>query len=493
MKKRINILLSLAYVVAFAFVLLPFLLCAPYARAVADDWSNGIDVYYIVRNGGGVFACIKAAIDNVIVIYRSWEGRFFSVFLFAFSPGNWQERYYGVVPFVLIFSQIIGQIMFYRFAFGKKILKYLPFILTPALIMQFLYVGEVSQVYFWFVGGIGYTFVQAVAYIQWGMLLALFWNNSQNKRKTTALCIATTVLGFLVSGGNYASAISTFCITWLLAIIMFIWDRSRIRKMVPVLISCTLGIVISLLSPGNMQRVGSNFGGETSGPIESIFNSLWTTALNIYSWVIFNKGWVIILMTLPAVILLSKELRLKIKHPLLILFFTYGIYASEIVANIYVEGTTGGWRNGAILYGSYYIFLTFNMICMISFILSKHTEKTRRGRFAEKLDKYGILSGSVIFAALLICIIITGEYRSTASYMAYRDYRQGWARDFAKQWDERFEILRDDSEQNPVFHQLSEPHCATLEYTDLQLPDGYVWVNEACRQYYRKESITVIP
>lgn len=491
MKKKLSTtVLSFCYVAVLLAVLLPYFLCAPYARQSADDWSYGWEVYNIVKNGGSFFACVAASFDNVIDAYFNWEGRFFSIFLFAFSPANWKESYYAIVPFILILSQIFGQFLFCFLFLGKKARKFIPFILIPALVMQFLYIGDVSQVYFWYDGGIAYTFEQGLAYAQWGILLMLAFGEVKGKKKIIVLGVVSSVLAFLLSGGNYASALSTFCIMGLIECVLFFKDRSRFFRILPMFVLGIVGLSISILSPGNMQRLNQNFEGETNGVFSSIFVSLGNTALNIYSWFVFNKGWLIVLMAVPAVILISKELNLKIKHPFIILFLTYGIYATEMVANVYVEGNSGGWRNGAILYGSYYVFLIFNMICICSWLINRiHLSDKTFGY----VTKYGIPVGASIFGLMLVMILVSGEYKTTASYTAYRDYRQGIAREFARQWDERFEILRDDSVTDPVFHQLTEPRCVTLEYTDLQLPDGYAWVNEACRNYYGKNSITVIP
>ncbi len=489
-KKSVTTVLSFFYIGVLLAVLMPFFLCAPYARQSADDWSYGIEVYNIIKNGGSFFQCIAASFGNVIDAYFTWEGRYFSIFLFAFSPANWKESYYAVVPFILILSQVFGQFLFWFLFLGKKARKFIPFILAPALVMQFLYTGDVSQVYFWYDGGIAYTFEQGLAYFQWGIILMLAFGETDRKYKNTALFALALVFAFLLSGGNYASALSTFCITGLVECVLFFKDRKRFYRILPIFLVCTIGLLISVLAPGNFGRLNANFGGQTNGFLRSILMSLKNTALNIYSWFVYNKGWMIVLMSIPAIILISKELSLKIKHPFVILFLTYGIHSTQMVVNVYIEGNAGGWRNAAILYGSYYMFLIFNALCICTWIMNR---KHSGGKVLGMVSKFGLQAGAAVFAIMLLVILVSGDYRRTAACAALRDYMKGYAREYARQWDERFEILRDDSITDPVFHKLTEPKCITLEYADLQLPDEYVWVNEACRQYYGKDSITVIP
>ena len=65
-----------------------------------------------------------------------------------------------------------------------------------------------------------------------------------------------------------------------------------------------------------------------------------------------------------------------------------------------------------------------------------------------------------------------------------------WAQAYDEGWEERFKVLKDDSVKNMVFTPLYPVEL--IMYADLQLKDGYTWVNYACAKYYEKESITLV-
>ena len=93
----------------------------------------------------------------------------------------------------------------------------------------------------------------------------LAFGETDRKYKNTALFAVAVVFAFLLSGGNYASALSTFCITGLVECVLFFKDRKRFYRILPIFLVCTIGLLISVLAPGNFGRLNANFGGQTNG------------------------------------------------------------------------------------------------------------------------------------------------------------------------------------------------------------------------------------
>ena len=97
-----------------------------------------------------------------------------------------------------------------------------------------------------------------------------------------------------------------------------------------------------------------------------------------------------------------------------------------------------------------------------------------------------------IAAAFALCLVFFRDKTELTVYKAYRNLRQGFAQQYAKEWEERLEILRDESVEEVVVKPLTVlPEM--LLYTDLQYTDGYYWVNEACAEYYGKVSVDLVP
>ncbi len=183
-------------------------------------------------------------------------------------------------------------------------------------------------------------------------------------------------------------------------------------------------------------------------------------------------------------------MEIRFRYPLLFTFLTFGVYASQAAPTMYVDGTTGGGRMAAILYYSYMIWLVGNVVYWAGW-LCRRTGRFREylDKTVEKLKKYLVVYCGIV-GVILAAVIYRFDLRDVSSYKAYRDWKQGWAEQYAKEWDERIEILRDDSVKKVEFQPLTV-YPEMLLYTDLQPETGYIWVNSACAQYYGKEGVTI--
>lgn len=164
---------------------------------------------------------------------------------------------------------------------------------------------------------------------------------------------------------------------------------------------------------------------------------------------------------------------------------SFGVYASQATATIYVDGTMGGGRQGAILWYFYVLWMVANVMYWCGWIAKCDTIVKK----AEKTEKY-LLRYCTVTGILLAAAVLFGNVQSTTSYRAYRMWRNGWAQAYGAGWEERLKVLKDDSVKNPVFTPLN--YVELLMYTDLQPEGGYTWVNGACAEYYGKESVTVV-
>ena len=175
--------------------------------------------------------------------------------------------------------------------------------------------------------------------------------------------------------------------------------------------------------------------------------------------------------------------------------FTFGLYASQITSTLYVDGTTGGGRVAAILYYSYHVWRVGNVCYWTGWFCRKRQkwpvflEKTfsAAGSFVRRfLIPYCAVAGIILVGGIYTC-----DLKEISSYRAYRDWRQGWAQQYAIEWRARLEVLHDKNITQVEFAPLSV-YPETMIYTDLQDADGYIWVNKACANYYDKEYIHIV-
>lgn len=492
-QKASLIFINVVCILALVVILFPLLWVGQYNYPIADDWSHGVNSYRAVQNGGGIFAVLAAAAKTAWNAYLHIEGRFVGVFFAALQPGIWGEEYYAIVPWILLGSIVLSEMFLFKSflcASGNKEMRWywIP-IIVPTLIMQIFYCPFPEESFYWYTGAMNYTFSYALSLI----VLVLFWKAGTklySPKKYFLMLIITSILAFLVGGMNFGTSLSCFLTLCVVTVFWWIFDRKAVRRTWIITAFSGLSLLLCILAPGNISRINNNFGGETGGIIEAVFMSLVRSGVNIYSWT-NSKVIILILFIIPFAWKCAGNLKWKFKFPVLFTFFSFGLYASQIAATMYVDGTTGGGRMAAILYYSYYVWIIGNIVYWLGWLKRKDTGVKK---WLENVcDNYSklLLPYCAILGVALVGLICIGDLREVSSYCAYRDWRQGLAQQFEAEWDARLEVLRDDTVKDAVFVPLTA-YPEVFFYADLQTEDGHLWVNNDCAHYYGKDSIKVI-
>ncbi len=486
-------LLSLGCVIALLFVLFPLLLIAPCDYPSADDWSFGASGYAILKAGGGLGSFLKNTVASVSHSYQNWEGRFAATFLASFQPGILGEKCYCIVPWLMLGAIIVSEVVLCRYCSrrsgGEAHKYYLPIIL-PAIIFQILYSPSPIESFYWYTGAVNYTFVYGLSLLLLVLFLRMGGEACAGWRYALTAAGAC-VLAVLVGGNNFATSLSTFLALCTVSVIWLKYHRSAFFRTWYVTLGMGICLLACIFAPGNANRLKGNFGGTTGNAVEAIGMSLLRSATNILSWT-DGKILLMLLFVLPFLWMSVRKSRFSFPLPALFTLITFGLYASQAAATMYVDGTTGGGRMAAILYYSYVIWLVGNMGYWIGWL------SHRKNRFCGFLDRLGKRFGRYLIVycggvgLVLVAAIYLTDLRQISSYRAYRDWRQGWAGQYAVEWDARLEILHDDRVKEVEFAPLSV-YPEMLLYTDLQEESGYYWVNEACAQYYGKEYVHIVP
>ena len=492
------ICINLIYVLALCAVIAPLLWISQYNRPSADDWSYGRDAYKAIQQGTGLFGVLKISFATMARHYVGWEGRFMNSFFASLQPGIWGEHCYAIVGWLMIGSLIIGELLFFRMVFcgtcKQNRYLWIP-VAVPSLMMQILYTPSTVESFYWYTGAVNYTFIFALSMIFMALFYAMALDLFKGWKKV--FCGAAAAVLAVVTGGDNFSTSLSLCLSipafWLWISVKKSGRSDltvgKVLKRTWYLLALEGGsLAACILAPGNTARLNGNFGGAASNSVLwAVCQSFVRTATNSYSWT-NAKIFVMLLLTVPFIWLAVKEMQYSFPLPGLFSLLIFWIYASQITATLYVYGTTGGGRAAAILYYGYHVMLLLNLIYWLGWLVHKAGQRSERPEAAIRrfLLLYCGLAG-----ALLAGMILTGNLRDLSCYRAYRDWRQGWAQQYAAEWDARLEVLRDDTVSEVVFEPLTV--CPeTILYTDLQDKDGFVWVNKACANYYDKESITIV-
>lgn len=490
--KSIIIVISIACILALLAVVFPLLFIARYDYPMADDWSYGNSTYQVIRDGGNFGQVLHAAFQKAREAYLGWDGRFANDFLDSLHPGIWGEKYYAMTPWILIGMLIFSEGFLARFLVcagaGNRDnnLLWLP-IIVPALTIQILYTPSPTESFYWYTGGMNYTFMYGLSLILIVLFICLGQGKPYRKLARFLLMGIACVLAVFVGGGNFSTSLSTLFAFYLMtAISLMKRNPLFFRRTWFVTLLTTVCLAICLASPGSVKGNAARMTG-LNNPLAAIFQSLFVSFRNIGFWTLTGGVLLMLLFCLPFIWKAAGNLKVSFKHPFWFTLLTFGVYASQVMPNIYVGGDPGGGRNAAIYYYSYIVWLLGNVFYWLGWLRKKR--EVAKGADAGRTGLFLLIYCGVAGLALVSYIYVFDK-KDISSYKAYRDWRQGWAQQYAEEWEARLEVLHDEGIKEVVFKPLSA-RPETLMYTDLQEDDGYVWVNDACAGYYEKDSVRV--
>lgn len=180
--KIINILCVLAMIL----IALPLLILGHFDYPSADDWSLGKLTSQAIKNGDGIIGVLKQAVNSVLLWREKGEPRFSAAFLGTLQPGIWGEHFYRITPWLMIGSLIFSEILLcvYLLKDEEKVNNkmVLP-VLIPSLLIQILGVPYPVESFYWYVGGINYTFAFSLSLVLLYLFLRLKEGNMR-KGKT---------------------------------------------------------------------------------------------------------------------------------------------------------------------------------------------------------------------------------------------------------------------------------------------------------------------
>lgn len=504
MKKKqfdINILLmiliNIGCVLSLIIVIFPLLLVAKYDYPSADDWSYGAKAYKTLKAGGGFIQVLQAAFQSAKEAYFGWDGRFANDFLDSLQLGIWGEEYYSLTPWILIGMLIISELIFFRFIIysaaknRNNALLWLP-IAVPMLIIQILFTPEPAYSFYWYTGGMNYTFMYGLSLILLVLFVKLGVQEPCAKRWRVLWMLTSCILSVFVGGSNFSTSLSTVLSIFMITV-LFLFQRKHffLRRTWPVSVTVAASLVICLISPGSIK--GNSFRmTEMGNPLYAVWRSLIVSANNVLNWTFTASVLLMLFFIFPFVWRAVENSKISFRYPPVFSLLTFGLYASQATPNIYVSGNIGGWQNVAILYYSYMVWLVGNIFYWTGWVRKKRI--ACRQTVSKRMHSCVPL---VIYCSMvsiaLVSFIYVFDKRKTSSYRAYRDWRQGLAQQYAHEWESRLEILCNDSINEVEFMRL-QYYPEVLFYIELQEDENDItyWVNNACAIYYDKEYVHIV-
>ncbi len=508
-EKTVSVLCILAAAV-FVLLLIPILAASFSAHTVNDDYNFAWRVYHAVRGGSGPIGILAAAVQETVYIWQIWQGTFSAVFLFSLSPGAFSERAYALTTWILLGSLIIATSYCVHTVVRQKLhgsRAESALICASVLTVSVSFVPDKAEAYYWWNGAVYYTFFYALSLILGAVVLQLLQDpgtsnvptdsaaaghmtervSSAHRRGHRRLLTAGCLLGFLVGGGNYTSALlSTECLALVLLWCILTKNR-KWREILPVLAFLVLAFAVSLASPGAAERSGRT---EGMAPLQAVLSALRQAVVFILQWTDLTVI-ALLFFLLPAFVHLAKKSGREFRHPLQALLLSYLLFASQIAPSYYGVSTYGGGRQVDIYYYSYVLTAVGFTFYLTGWLMGRIRTDTAKKR------KSGFHSGVLLLwsgkGLLILCIVfligckINGLH-SITSVAAGDDLVHGRLAAYDREYMEMAKDLEQGHGKKSVTVSAPTAQPSVFPVSEIETYPGG-WVNKAMERYYDIEQI----
>lgn len=488
------------YIVIAIFVisLIPLYMISGYTHPSVDDYYYGVDTHQIYENTGSVSEVIKSSYNAMVDTYYDWQGNFSAIFLMRLQPGIFGEEYYAITPVILITSFVLCSLFFYytmlRKWFNCDKLKsgFASFTVVFAA-LQFTHVP--SDSFYWYNGAIYYTFFHSLMLL----LFALLTYSIHSRHMWTVILntVLAIPLAFVIGGSNYSTALFT-AIILVLATVYYSYKKD-LRAIAVGLVTAAMltGLCISILAPGNSIRQ------EAVGGSNGILTALvYSFAYGAYSICNATTAPIIILWIalIPVFYKIAANSKYSFRYPIFVALFTYGLFCSQGTAVFYAQGLRIPYRMMNIIYFSYFILISFNLIYLLGYLNRKYNNSKAITMINDltasrrRLFRFASIT-VVLFAASSICMCSINEDDNgdvvieglpmTAS--ATWSLVSGEARTYDNEINARTDYLMSTTDTDVEFAPLTaKPYV--IFHTDITTDPAY-WKNAHLALYYHKASV----
>lgn len=481
--KKVNVRVISVMIMAGCFIsMIPNWILAFYARPSGDDFGYSAASHQAWLQTHSLLEVIRAGVETTGEMCQTWNGDWFSVFLFTLMPEVFVPYSFWIVP-VFWSLAMIAAVWYLTYQIMTKWLGIDKLITGAAaaliLLMSYQWAPSSAIMLYWYVGVIHYIMPHVIALFIVGGLVHFLITGKYGY-------IICASLGMIAVGGSSYYAFFLVLFSYLLIILCY--RGKKAKWLIFPIMTGGAALLFQVMAPGNAARVGSGIGFTFGKAVNTVMEAL-LQGFGAIAGILQETPFIVCLLILTAIILwigLSEsKTTFTFRFPLLFAGYVYGVYASMFTPEIYASTEISGGPPTME-------YLTF-ILCSIlaigyaeGWVIRKMRESGRL-KEAEVFGRQILLPGLVLFAAAVI--VCRNDIKETLFYESVEYIASGQAADFKKQIDSQMEILLDDSIKEACLCPINPEQGPLMHMPVTEDPNAFT--NWAVKNFYGKEKVVM--
>ena len=482
-------------VAALLISLTPLYALSFYNHACYDDFGFSLLTHAAWRDTGSLWETLKAAVNNTVGIRQTWEGTYATSFLSTFQPALFGENLYWLTTALLLSFFLFALWFFLRQALVRELgadrQAFLLCFASVAFAMIQL-VPEMSEAFFWFNGGVAYTFLWSVMLVRVGVWLCL--ERTKRRGGKVAYYALLLLLTVIVGGAKYSTLLFACLLDGLFLFRAFCRkkpERYWECGLTALLLMC---FAFSALAPGNAVRSATLSGG-MSAP-KAILQAVYFGLALMGHW--FSLPllvvWALVVWQVSEALL---QTPMRFSHPVFITGIAVGLFCAQLAPTLFTGNYLG---DGRVLNTYFFTFVLLSCALALYWAGWWLRQGERKTGFpaigTAKRDWLSVSALAVVLALLVVGVVGyhpegTESYgpQNTASGSALRSLYSGQAAAYDAAMDSRDAAMNDPEQPDVVLRPVSDAPPAFMGYAALS--DMAEYVASLYAEYYAKQSVTI--
>lgn len=467
---------SLLLAAALLLSLVPLYAAAQYSYAGVDDYRYGTTTHAVWEETGSFAKTAAEAARVARETYDTWQGSLSAIFLMALQPGIFGDGWYwlstALLLTVLTLALIALTMALCCGVFGMDAWEALGMsALTAICCIQFVPVPVES--YYWFNGGVYYTFYFSLS------LLAAAVLARRRERKRAVQWVLLALLTPLIGTGNLVTGLLCCVGLTLYALWTFLWKRERDFAVLVALVLLLGTFAVNVFAPGNGVRQAEHPENMQAAAPAVLF-ALRDGAVYTLDW-LAGPATFLLLMGVPLLWRWAGRAKLRFRYPPLVSAASFLLLSAGFAPNEYAQRFAGEARVIDIQFYLFVLLLLVNIVWYTGWI-RQHV------RLPQKSARR--IACALLAACALAAGALSVQSRNVAAVTAVRLQLNGSGAAYAQAWERRLLALRDPA-RDPVTLEAFTRQPPLLCMVDIAVDESgeYYWYNEQLAAYFGKTRV----